>query len=134
MSKTIQEPVSWRKPIKDPVTGKVSKTTEVLKLLDITQFDSVDEAVSVLGAPRTLELVNSQHATNAKNETRAALRPGGTPTKTALKNEAMQRMSAEDWMDIATNGVGNPDYLNKKLDEKIALIKAERGIEDDDEG
>lgn len=131
--KTVQKEVFWRKPNPE---GK-GKVRESLGFATANEFETVDEAVSVLTESRLLERLNSQLLTDSMNEFRAAKRPGGTLGKNALRNKANERIDGPTMVSAiqsaAARGVSPAQAIEELVEAEIAKIKAEMGIEDDDE-
>lgn len=103
------------------------KVRESVGLAEFPIYDAVDECVEAQGDAKTLELLNAQIRTNALNNLRALKRPGGAPSKTALRAKALPLISPDEWVAIA----GDPVKIEAKILEKIDQIKAEMGIDDD---
>ena len=82
-------------------------------------FDALQEAVATLGEDKVLELVNSQHKTNAMNAARALA--SAKPSKRNLEAQATARITAEEFMQVA----GDSARIRTLLDKKIKEIEAE---------
>jgi hypothetical protein len=131
--KTVQKEVFWRKPNPE---GK-GKIRESLGFAESKHFETIDEAVEVIGESRLLERLNSQLLTDAMNEFRAEKRPGGTMGKTALRNKAVERLTSEEMTtaltEAAAKGILPGQAIEQLIASKIDEIKAELGIVDNDD-
>lgn len=132
--KKVSKEVYWRAPATDGSKGKVRT---LLGSAEANHFETVDEAVEVLGDTRILERLNSQLLTDAMNEFRADKRPGGTLGKTALRNKAVERCTSEEMTSAIASGAASGltplAAIERLIDSKIDEIKAELGIADDDD-
>ena len=96
------------------------ETTEVVGVAEYKVYDSTAEAAGDIGEEKCLELINAQVRTNELNRVRSLA--VGEPSSKALRNEALVRMTAQDWQDVA----GDPDKIERRLNEKIEEIRQER--------
>lgn len=107
---------------------------ELVGTIDISQFDTVDEAVRELSQGEALKLINTQYATNAKNKARANA-VGGDSEK-SLKAEAFARLLSTDAGTKSLQEVcSDPIRMEALVAQTVAQIKSEKGIpvEDDEE-
>jgi len=95
-------------------------------------YDSVSEAVEHQGEERILNLINTQHATNAKNEVRAQ---AGPPSKSKLQKKAMASITPEEFASCAGDEIALQNLIDTKAEELKNQILAERAAlaEDDSE-
>lgn len=70
-------------PVSSTIDGKRTPIGEATYY----EFESIEDAVNILGQETVLELVNTQHKTNEMNKVRAEFTAG--PSKAVLENEAM---------------------------------------------
>jgi hypothetical protein len=102
------------------VKMKVDGVNKVVGTASYPIYDAVAEAVSHVGEEKVLELLNAQTRTNEMNRVRGLARGG--PSKKALESKAIARITPGEWQQIAGDGVA----ITAKIEEKIALIKAEQ--------
>lgn len=125
--KTESHPVKVRKL--NEATGE--KESVQVGIATYPVYDSVAEAIDDVGEDKVLELLNAQTRTNELNRVRGLSRPGGI-SKTALRNEAISRITAEQWQSVA----GNPQAITALIDKVAEEIREEKmsaaGGNDDD--
>ena len=99
-------------------------------------FDSVDEAVGEIGEEKVRELINAQARTNEMNRVRGLNRPGGA-SKTLLRNKALARITAEEFVECA----GDESAINALIEKHMEAVREELlagqpvgvGADDEDE-
>lgn len=86
------------KYVKEKVRASVGKDAEgksikrVVEVVDCEVCESLAEAVSLYGEVKALDLINTQSATNKKNEART--RATAAPSSKGLRDEAFGRLYA----------------------------------------
>jgi hypothetical protein len=98
---------------------QVKSGKQIVATVDIVSFDSVSEALGALGEKKVLDLLNTQHATNAKNSARAAA--VGKPTKASRLVEAIARCTVEEMVECG----GDKASVQALLDSKIKEMEEE---------
>lgn len=102
-----------------PVTMRVEGVSRQVGTATYPVFDSTSEAVQTLGEGKVLELVNAQVRTNEMNRVRGLARSG--PSKQALRQQAIARIPADDWIAVA----GNMEAIEARIEREVELLRAE---------
>jgi len=98
-------------------SAEVKSASKVVGEATYEIFDTIAEAIETLGEDVALGLINTQHATNAKNKVRQLAT--GKPSKTALRSEAMANLTADEFASIA----GDPQALEALLGKKVSELE-----------
>ena len=115
-------------------TADVKSKSKIVGVAEFPQYDNVAECVDGQGEDTILALVNSQLKTNAMNTVRGSVT--GKPSKTKLMQEAMGKISTDEFNAV----VGDPVRLQALVAKKVAELEAEYaskapdlGEDDDDD-
>jgi hypothetical protein len=110
------------------VEKEVTSNKEVVGKPQIEQFENLQEAVAFFkeGEKEVLGLVNTQYMTNVMNATREAARPKSSGK--FLRDKAMALITTEEFQGVA----GDIKALTNLIESKVAIVKAEMGIKDED--
>ena len=98
---------------------EVKSKSQVVGVAEYEVFDSTQDAVDFLGEATVLDLINSQHRTNALNLVRA--RETGKPSKASLNTAALARITTEEFASIA----GDVVALNSLIARKVVEVEKE---------
>lgn len=100
-----------------PVKSRINNETRVVGQASFPIYDSVEEAIGHVGAPKVLELVNAQTRTNELNRVRGMAT--GEPSKSALRAQALSSLSIEEF----TSCAGKPGAIETLLDQKVEALR-----------
>ena len=95
---------------------EVTSKEKVVGIAKYEQFDTVDEALSLLGDAKVLSLINTQHGTNVKNTIRQSA--DEKVSKTLLRKKAMAAITVEEFSACQ----GDTDKLELLLQRKVAEL------------
>lgn len=105
--------------LRDKGTGKNKKVAEI----EVTQYDTLDEAVAAEGPERVLSYFNSQKLTNERNAARDAARPDGS--KKRFKEQAMSEILAEVREGQHADILGDPKAFEALVNQRADAMLAE---------
>jgi hypothetical protein len=111
--------------------AEVKSKSAVVGIAKFQKFDSIGEAITELGEETVLGLVNTQHATNAKNAIRAAAT--GTPPKAKLRARALASMTMEEFQSVMGDEAKLEALIARKMAEYEAEIKATLPVVSDED-
>lgn len=101
-----------------PDSCQVRSKSQVVGTAEYQIYDSTTEAVDNLGEDVCTSLINAQVKTNSMNVVRGTAT--GKPSKTHIRNLALQDCSAEEWGEVA----GDPAAIAALIERKMADVEA----------
>jgi hypothetical protein len=102
-------------------TEQVKSGGKVVANPEWAEYDSVAEAVGLLGEKATLGLINTQNGTNAKNKARTAATH--KPGREALTAQAIQLMFTGEYADRLAAVKGDEAGIQGLLNEIIKTLQ-----------
>lgn len=107
------------KEISKEVKMKVNGERKVVGVATVKVAETVEEAVELDGPVLLLQKRNAQTLTTEMNDIRANAR-GGT-SKKKLENQAMQRITPDEWQQVA----GNLEAIQALIATRVTEIEVE---------
>ena len=102
---------------------KVSSEKKVVAIIQVEQFDGLEEARKFLGDDRCLHLINIQHKTLKMNDTRNAY--SGKPSKKSLREKAELEILDECCAGAHPQVRGNSAALQDLITQRMAKLEAD---------